>query len=164
MTRRKFLAYLGRFAVLFALVGQALAMLRSIVPNVVYEPPKKFKIGYPDDFSEGITFLSKYRLFVIREGNTFWTISAICTHLGCTVNLVTFPKPKKVKIGKKEFTELWEFHCPCHGSKFYGEGTPFAGPAPRPLPYYPLDLAPDGQLVVDTSREVKSDFRFVLNV
>ena len=159
MNRRKFLAYLGRFAVIFAFFGQAIAAFRSIIPNTLYEPPKKFKLGFPQDFPEGITYLSKYRLFVVKEGNTFWALTAICQHLGCTVNLVHLPEPKKVNLGKRVIEEKWEFYCPCHGSKYYGDGTVYAGPAPRGLPHYYLDLAPDGQLVVDVSKEVPLEFR-----
>jgi menaquinol-cytochrome c reductase iron-sulfur subunit len=56
--------------------------------------------------------------------------------------------------------EVREFHCPCHGSKYYGDGTNYAGPAPRPLPRYRLEVAPeDGQLIVDASQLVDGDFR-----
>ena len=56
-----------------------------------------------------------------------------------------------------------EFLCPCHGSKFRGEGTNYSGPAPRPLQSFHIEVSPaDGQLIVDLSREVDRDFRLVV--
>jgi menaquinol-cytochrome c reductase iron-sulfur subunit len=55
------------------------------------------------------------------------------------------------------------FVCPCHGSKYEGDGTNVSGPAPRPLAWYRLSLATDdGQLVVDLADEVDQDFRLTL--
>ena len=56
-----------------------------------------------------------------------------------------------------------EFHCPCHGSKFHDDGTNYSGPAPRPLQWFRVDLAPeDGQLRVDLGREVDRETRLVV--
>lgn len=161
MDRRKFIAYLGRTAVVLTFLGQGFAYFRSLIPNTLYEPPKKFKLGYPKDYPEGITFVAKHRLFVVREGKSFWVISAVCQHLGCTVNIVP-PKTEVVKIKGEEFRQKWEFFCPCHGSAYYGDGTFYGGPAPKSLPWYKLDIGPDGQLVVDTNTEVDRKFRLVV--
>lgn len=162
-SRRQFLARLGIGAALVAIGGQAFAMLRSLVPNVLYEPDKKFKVGTPDKFTEGGVFLEDKRLFIFREQQTFHAISASCTHLGCTVKMQKLGAPKKVTVGGKEMEEQFEFHCPCHGSKYYGDGTNYAGPAPRPLDYFKLELSPeDGQLVVDMADKVGQDFRLTV--
>jgi menaquinol-cytochrome c reductase iron-sulfur subunit len=162
-TRRSFLTQLGLGATLLALAGQAYAFLRSLVPNVLYEEPRRFKVGPPDQFGEGARFLEDKRVFIFRERNTFYVISAICTHLGCTVKMQRLNQPKKVKVGDREFQEQAEFHCPCHGSKYYGDGTNYAGPAPKPLAYYKLEVAPDdGQLIVDMTENVGQDFRLTV--
>ncbi|MGD9563043.1 MAG: ubiquinol-cytochrome c reductase iron-sulfur subunit [Pyrinomonadaceae bacterium] len=159
-SRRGFLKTLGISGVLVALGGQLYAMLRSLFPNVLYEPPQKFKVGTLDKFTDGGTFLEDKRLFVFREQNTFHAISASCTHLGCTVKMVKLNQPKTVTAGGKEIEEQVEFHCPCHGSKYYGDGTNYAGPAPRPLDYFQLEVSPDdGQLIVDMANKVAQDFR-----
>lgn len=162
-TRRSFLARLGIGATLLAIAGQAYAFLRSLVPNVLYEQPQRFKVGTADQFGEGAKFLEDKKVFVFREGNTFYAISAICTHLGCTVSMQRLNQPKKVQIRGREVEETAEFHCPCHGSKYHGDGTNFAGPAPRPLAYHRIEVSPDdGQLIVDMSEDVGQDFRLTV--
>jgi cytochrome b6-f complex iron-sulfur subunit len=64
-------------------------------------------------------------------------IYARCTHLGCTPDW----KPSENK-----------FKCPCHGSGYDSEGINFEGPAPRPMDRAKVEVAPDGQIIVDTSR------------
>lgn len=162
-TRRKVLARLGVGATLLAVGGQVYAFVRSLVPNVLYESPQRFKIGTPDQFNEGPSFLEDKRIFIFRQKNTFHAISAVCTHLGCTVKMQRLTQPKKVTVRGSEIEELAEFACPCHGSKYYGDGTNYAGPAPRPLDYFKLELSPDdGQLLVDASQTVGQDFRLTI--
>jgi menaquinol-cytochrome c reductase iron-sulfur subunit len=162
-SRRSFLSKLGIGATLLAIAGQVYAHLRSLKPNVLYEEPQRFKIGAPDQFGEGGKFLEDKRLFVFRQNQTFYVISASCTHLGCTVRMQKLNQPKRVKARGREFDEQYEFHCPCHGSKYYGDGTNYAGPAPRPLGYFKMEISPDdGQLVVDMSQSVGQDFRLTV--
>ena len=151
LTRRKLISRVGLGATLLAISGQAYAFIRSLVPNVLYEDPQRFKVGTVDQFGEGAKFIEDKRVFIFRQKNTFHCISAICTHLGCTVKMQRLNQPKKVSVRGREIDEQAEFACPCHGSKYYGDGTNYAGPAPRPLAHYKLEVAPeDGQLVVDT--------------
>jgi len=162
-SRRSFLSKLGVGATLVAIAGQTYAFLRSLKPNVLYEEARRFKVGAPDQFGEGGKFLENKRLFVFRQGKTFYAISASCTHLGCTVKMQKLNQSKKVKVRGREFEEQHEFHCPCHGSKYYGDGTNYAGPAPRPLDYFKLEVSPDdGQLIVDMSQRVGQDFRLTV--
>ena len=162
-SRRSFLKSLGIGAIVVAAGAQLYAMLRSLVPNVLYEPSKKFKVGTIDKFTDGGTFLEDKRLFVFREKNDFHAISAACTHLGCTVKMVKLNQPKTVSAGGREIQEAVEFHCPCHGSKYYGDGTNYAGPAPRPLDNFKIEVSPDdGQLIVDMASTVEQDFRLTV--
>ena len=115
--RRAFFRRVGQGTLFAAVAGQAYALLRSLVPNVLYEQPQRFKIGAPAQFSEGVTFLEDRRVFVFRNQNTFHVLSATCTHLGCTVKLVNLNEPRKVTIGGREVEIAQEFHCPCHGSR-----------------------------------------------
>ncbi|MCK4892727.1 MAG: ubiquinol-cytochrome c reductase iron-sulfur subunit [Calditrichia bacterium] len=137
--------------------------IRSLVPNILYEPPARFKIGPPENFPEGVTFLENRRVFIFRNGNSFHSISGVCTHLGCTIKFSPFRQEKELTVRDLSYRSKGEFHCPCHGSKFYDEGTNYTGPAPRPLKWYPLEISPtDGQLVVNLSKEVQREFRLVV--
>lgn len=161
--RRSFLGRLGLGATLAALAGQAFAFVRSLIPNVRYEAAQRYKVGLPSQFGEGSKYLDDKRVFIFRERNTFYAISASCTHLGCTVKMQRLNQPRKVKVGSREFEEHHEFQCPCHGSKYYGDGTNYSGPAPKPLAYLKLELAPeDGQLVVDAANPVEQEFRLTV--
>ena len=163
LSRRKLISRIGLGATLLAMGGQAYALFRSLVPNVLYEDPQRFKVGTLDQFGEGAKFIEDKRIFIFREKNTLHCISAECTHLGCTVKMQRLNQPKKVNAGGREITEQVEFACPCHGSKYFGDGTNYSGPAPRPLEHFKLEVAPeDGQLVVDTSTTVSQDFRLTV--
>lgn len=143
--RRDFLRRFGKGSVFLAFLAQIGGAFRAFVPNVLYEPPKRFKVGRPENFAEGFNFLADRRLFIVRESNSFYVISAGCTHLGCTVQWRERAR---------------EFDCPCHGSTFRQDGTVLGGPAPSPLPWYALALSPDGYLEVDMAEEVSREYRF----
>lgn len=161
--RRDLVLRLGFGAGVAALAGQTVASLRSLVPNVSYDAPTTVKIGPPLDFPDGLKFLPDQRLFVFREGRTFHAVSAVCTHLGCTVRAEALPRPEERTVEGVSLRLTHRFLCPCHGSRYDGDGTNVAGPAPRPLAWYHLSIAPDdGQLVVNLAREVPHDFRFTL--
>ena len=161
--RREFLLTLGAGAGVAAVGTQAVASLRSLVPNVSYDAPTTVKLGAPVDFPEGLKFLPDERLFVFREGQTFHAISATCTHLGCTVRAEALATPTTAKVGGSPLRLTHRFLCPCHGSQYTGDGVNVAGPAPQPLAWYRLSVATDdGQLVVDLADQVDRDFRLTL--
>lgn len=161
--RREFLIKAGVGAGACALVAQTGASLRSLVPNVSYDAPTTVKLGPPNEFPVGMKFLPDQRLFVFREGNTFHAISAVCTHLGCTVRAEALPRPQTMTVEGQSLRATHNFLCPCHGSKYSGDGTNVSGPAPKPLAWFHLSLAPDdGQLVADLALEVERDFRLTV--
>jgi cytochrome b6-f complex iron-sulfur subunit len=134
--RRRRLAWVGITAFLTAWF---LAFFRFFLPRTLFEPNTVFKIGYPSEFALGVDtkFQQKYRIWVDRTPDRLFVIYARCTHLGCTPDW----KPSENK-----------FKCPCHGSGYDSEGINFEGPAPRPMDRAHLELAPDGQVLVDTSK------------
>jgi menaquinol-cytochrome c reductase iron-sulfur subunit len=161
--RRDFLLKLGLGAGIAGIGLQAVASLRSLVPNVSYDAPTTVKLGPPGDFPDGLKFLPDERLFVFREGKTFHAISAVCTHLGCTVRAEALPRPETAEVDGTPVRLTHRYLCPCHGSRYSGDGQNVSGPAPRPLSWYRLSVAvDDGQLVVDLADEVERDFRLTL--
>ncbi len=121
------------------LAAWLLSFFRFFLPRTLFEPSTVFKIGYPSDYGLGIDekWLQAYRIWVDRTPDRLFVIYARCTHLGCTPDW----KPAENK-----------FKCPCHGSGYDSEGINFEGPAPRPMDRARVELAPDGQIIVDTSR------------
>ena len=161
--RRDFFVKVGIGGGIAALAAQAVASLRSLVPNVSYDAPTTVKVGMPNDFPDGMKFLPDQRLFVFRDGATFHAVSAVCTHLGCTVRAEALSQPEVKTVDGKPLRLTHRFLCPCHGSKYNGDGTNISGPAPKPLAWYHLSVAPeDGQLVVDLARPVDRNFRLTL--
>ena len=134
--RRRRLVWCGVTAFLGAWF---IAFLRFFLPRTLFEPPTVFKIGYPSDYALGVDskWQQKYRIWVDKTPDRLFVIYARCTHLGCTPDW-------KASENK--------FKCPCHGSGYDNEGVNFEGPAPRPMDRAHVELAPDGQIVVDTSR------------
>jgi cytochrome b6-f complex iron-sulfur subunit len=116
-----------------------IAFFRFFLPRTLFEPATSFKIGYPADFGLGVDtkFQQKYRIWVDRTPDRIFVIYARCTHLGCTPDW----KPAENK-----------FKCPCHGSGYDSEGVNFEGPAPRPMDRANVQIAPDGQILVDVSK------------
>jgi cytochrome b6-f complex iron-sulfur subunit len=138
-SRRDFLGRIGWLAAAGAAGGLTIASVRYLRPDVLYEPPKEYKIGTIDDYPEGVDYLSDKRIFVIREQNKIRAVSGVCTHLGCTVQWI-------------EERSRWE--CPCHGSVFNMSGAVDKGPARSPLPWFDVSLTPDGLLLVDERKIV----------
>jgi cytochrome b6-f complex iron-sulfur subunit len=143
-SRRRFVAVAGGAGLVSGALGLLGALARSILPDVLYEPPRRFPVGRPGDFPPAsATLVSERRLFVFNTPDGFYAISAVCTHLGCNVN----HEPDK------------GFACPCHGSTFEEDGRVRTGPAAWPLPRFPMSLSRRGELIVDTRRTVGPDFR-----
>jgi menaquinol-cytochrome c reductase iron-sulfur subunit len=150
--RRDFLKKVSAAAVVGALGAQSWFVAKSMLTPVTQQSSHRWKIGQPEQFGQGVTFVEQAKTFIVREDDSLIALSAVCTHLGCTLKKVEKPgESAETKPGV-------EFHCPCHNSKFTVSGQHFAGPAEKPLQHFRLMLSPDdGQLVVDHSQPVNED-------
>jgi cytochrome b6-f complex iron-sulfur subunit len=151
VTRRSFMmswagAAWGTFG-LASGVG-SVAMLRFMLPNVLFEPPQVFKAGKLEDYEfdkPDERFKVEKKCWIVKM-NKDWNgkkqlaaLDTTCTHLGCTPNVL--------------FSES-KIKCPCHGSGFRFNGINFEGPTPRPLERYKVYVDPiDNQIVVDKTRK-----------
>lgn len=154
--RRTFLSYaVGSFMAVgftaLSITGGlfSLGLARFMFPNVLAEPPSRFKVGFKDGFPSGkveTKFVAQYGVWVVNgdfQGEQqIYALKTVCTHLGCTPNWLEAEQ---------------KFKCPCHGSGFYKDGVNFEGPAPRPLERYAIRIADDGQLEVDKSRAFQEE-------
>jgi cytochrome b6-f complex iron-sulfur subunit len=126
-----------------------LAFARFMMPNVLVEPPSKFKIGPPSDYPFGAVstkWKSEFAVWIVHTvyngESVVYALSTVCTHLGCTPNWLEAEQ---------------KFKCPCHGSGFYINGVNFEGPAPRPLERHAIQLAADGMLEIDKSMKFQEE-------
>ena len=125
-----------------------LAMLRFMLPNVLFEPPQVYKAGKLEDYEfdkPDERFKVEKKCWIVKL-NKDWNgkkqlaaLDTTCTHLGCTPNVLF--SEQKIK-------------CPCHGSGFRFNGINFEGPTPRPLERYAVSVDPiDGQIVIDKTKK-----------
>lgn len=126
-----------------------LGLARFMFPNILTEPPSRFKAGFANAFSPGAVeekFKAQYGVWIVNGDyngqQQLYALKTVCTHLGCTPNWLEAEQ---------------KFKCPCHGSGFYKDGINFEGPAPRPLERYAIRVADDGQVEIDRSRTFQEE-------
>ncbi len=126
-----------------------LGFARFMFPNILTEPPTRFKVGPPGNFAPEFVetkFKAQFGVWVVNAlyngAQVIFALKTVCTHLGCTPNWLEAEQ---------------KFKCPCHGSGFYKDGVNFEGPAPRPLERYAIKVADDGQLEVDKSKTFQEE-------
>ncbi len=76
-------------------------------------------------------FGSRPGILVRTPAGELRAFSAVCTHLGCTVQY------------RADLTQIW---CPCHNGHYDLYGNVVSGPPPRPLPQYQVVVR--GQSIV----------------
>ena len=141
-SRRQFFAKLGLGSLSIAAAGTVAFSYQYLDPNVLYEPSPVVNEGKPERYPlDSVTLDVNAGIYIIHSQEGYFSLSAVCTHLGCITRWV-------------EDDET--IACPCHGSKFTRDGLVAQGPAPRPLRRIAIRLE-DGELVVDTAVEVEKD-------
>ena len=140
VNRRQFFMKLGLGSLSIAAAGAGAFAYQYLEPTVLFEPSPVVNAGKPDRYPLGsVTIDVNSGIYIIHSDEGFFSLSAVCTHLGC----MTAWKPESSQIA-----------CPCHGSKFEQSGKKVEGPAPKPLPWKRIWLNDDGDLLVDRSTDV----------
>jgi cytochrome b6-f complex iron-sulfur subunit len=104
-------------------------------------------VGRPERYELNSVMLDvNSGIYIIHSQEGFFSLSAVCTHLGC----LTTWQP-----------EINVITCPCHGSKFNREGAVMDGPAPKPLPWLKMWMSDDGELMVDRATKVAPEKEYV---
>ncbi len=142
--RRKFLSLAAVGSCLGAWTAAVVGALRLPIPSVYPEANPRFRIGRPDRYSLGsATRIAGRNVWIFRDQEGFYAISAVCPHLGCIVDR-----------GEDRFI------CPCHGSEFDAQGEVQSGPSPGPLPWLEISLHASGDLLVDADARVPLGSRY----
>jgi cytochrome b6-f complex iron-sulfur subunit len=140
ISRRDALTKIAGGSVAVAALAALMVFLRIPIPASLRERTV-IRVGDPDRFPfNTFTFIPDKNIFVYRSREGFRALSALCPHLGCVV----------AAAGRG-------FRCPCHGSTFDARGAVLHGPAPGPLSWLRVGLAPDGQITVNTSERIPGD-------
>ena len=147
VSRRTFLTWLARGSVATA----AVAATSQVVRFLAYEPPGSEQAilaldkpdGYPRD---ALSYVAEARVYVGHDASGLYAVDAVCPHLGCLV----------------ELGEEGGFVCPCHDSRFDGQGQVQNGPATKGLRFLHLWLdEAQGQLMVDRTKPVDAVVRMI---
>lgn len=147
VNRRQFFLKLGLGSLSIAAAGTVAFAYQYLEPNVLYEPSPIVNVGKPERYATDSVTLDVYAgIYIIRSQEGFFSLSAVCTHLGC----LTTWQP-----------EINRITCPCHGSKFNRDGEVIDGPAPKPLPWLKMSLNDDGELIVDRATKVPPEKEYV---
>jgi cytochrome b6-f complex iron-sulfur subunit len=78
-------------------------------------------------------FGSEPAILVKISDGTYRAFTAVCTHLGCTVQY------------RADLHEIW---CPCHNGMYDLHGRNVSGPPPRPLAQYQVHIQGEDVVVV----------------
>ena len=166
ITRKQFLgkALGGTFGAFMGI--QALAWLGFLWPKVSGGFGSKVDAGKIEDLKNQIiqadgsvipAFIPEARAYVLpfsessagssqfTDGSTIAeglvAVYQRCVHLGCRVPWCNSSQG---------------FECPCHGSKYNMVGEYYAGPAPRNLDRFVVNVSSAGKLIIDTGTIIES--------
>ncbi len=132
--RRDFLALLRNGFLWLSGVLALGILLRFLDFDPTPAPKTEFDLGPASDFPPGSrTLLSDPPAILLHTESGFFTLSLVCTHLGCTVE-----------------PDVDGFSCPCHGSRFDADGRVTHGPAASALRQLRVEVTADNRLILHT--------------
>ncbi len=111
-------------------------VVRFIIPPVKEVKVVKEVKGKLSEVADGTGKIFQFnedKVIVINKGGALTAVSAVCTHLGCSVHWDN---------------AIGQIACPCHGAKYKLTGEIISGPQPKPLKPYKAKI--DGENIVIT--------------
>jgi len=140
--RRRIVTALLGGGVLGSLAAFAYPVLRYLVPPPVVDlGGDEVVAGKVGDIkpsgSKIFRFGTRPALLLMTADGEYRALSAVCTHLGCTVQY------------RSDLHEIW---CACHNGLYDLNGRNISGPPPRPLEAFQVHVRGD-EIVVIRKRE-----------
>jgi Rieske Fe-S protein len=141
LPRRKFVNLLLGGGLLTTLGSIFAPIVNFIIPPKVQESTQNSvvaaKIGeLPLNSGKIFRFGTKPGILVHTQADEYVAFTAICTHLQCTVQY------------RPDFKHIW---CACHNGHYDLTGKNIAGPPPRPLEAYKVDIRDEDIVVTRTA-------------
>jgi cytochrome b6-f complex iron-sulfur subunit len=134
ISRTRFLQLTTRITLSLAGALGIAGLVRYFSHSPGTERTTLFNLGPEAEFPEsGRLLRPDIPAVIYRTQNGYRAYSLVCTHLGCIV--------EESEGG---------FSCPCHGSRFSGDGGVIQGPAVDGLPELELEINPEGNLLLHT--------------
>lgn len=127
-TRRDFLGKACAATACATCAFAAVPAASYLVPRASRKPSGPLVVARNDEIPEGgakLVTVEEAKFMLVRLGGQYFAMSAVCTHLSCTVDWDA--KDKLVR-------------CYCHGGAFTPEGKRRSGPPPRDLEPVPVKV------------------------
>ena len=107
-----------------------------IPPEIPEAKPTTLKVAKVDEVSPNSSLMFRYGrkpgILIRTQDGKFNAFSAVCTHLDCTVQF------------RSDWGIIW---CACHNGRYDLTGRNIAGPPPRPLTPFEVNIK-DGEVYV----------------
>ena len=133
VSRRGLLTWLLGTSLGATLVAALYPVFRFVIPPEVAEAPVNRVLAaklseLPVNSGKIFRFGSRPGLVLRTQDGAVRAFSAVCTHLNCTVQY------------RPDLQHIW---CACHNGHYDLQGKNIAGPPPRPLEAYKVDVSGD---------------------
>ena len=130
MNRRSFIDFFFGGSLLATIAAFLYPVVRYVLPSksagVIQNSVTAAKVGeLPPNAAKVFKFGSAPAVLVNTAEGTLVALSAVCTHLTCTV---------------RYDGETGTLFCPCHNGRFDLSGNVLSGPPPRPLETYAVEV------------------------
>lgn len=142
LDRRRFLSRAWKASASLIAAAGAWTTWDLLRPRLPAGFSSKVRTVAPDAVPEGTVIeIPQARAYLTKVNGEIIAFSEVCSHLGCRV-------PYCDSSGR--------FECPCHGSVFNIAGDYLAGPAPRGMDKFGVEVI-DGVVEIDTSEMIAGD-------